>query len=474
MYRIKRCMKKLPFLCLVLVFAASMLFTGCGSVSADDYQAMVKSDVYDNYELFKNDLGRLKNEKQMLTYFQRWAAKHKIYNDRWDDNGLILQESAAKDSKNKKSTLLECTVNASDIASTAKEAAMALTAMLNASTHGEISILFTKAGAAATVPDKYLEVDNLISLTERNTPRLFTGSAAQASTTIHKNLSTTAPDTGTAFKISISGCTGGDSAVREYAHPNPIREIGAVLNNCREDGLVMRIASFQGGQSDAEFVQSASAVVWVANSEATKFENKFENAISKYKDKYMKHESDLTFTIEATSMPSTVFTSEDTYSILSLLYTLHDGRYDPDADTDEEDDKKDEELTAFANIGTISTKGDDLTIGICLRAIDQDTFTKMLKTYKDTAELSDAKWKVNESIPLWNGSDNNALVRDITNMADKNDIKLTADTTFKTTNAAVYADKNSKMQVIALGVDMQDATELTSTLLMYLDGQANT
>lgn len=478
-------MKKRIFIVLLCaVTAVCMIFTGCDSADINEYQSEVKDQVYDSYETFKNDLGKCRTEDQMVSYFENWASKRKIYSETVKDAGIVIQKASSSDTsgaassdsrKNrKKSIILECSVSKDDISATAKEAAMALTSMEKSTAHGPISVLLVKSGCAKNVPDKYLKADDLISLTERTSPRLFTGSAAQASTVVHKTLHETVPDSGTAFRITIKGCEGGDSAQRDRSHPNPIREIGSVLNDCRSDGIVMQIASFNGGKSDYSFVKSASATVCVASSEADKFESKFESAISKYKDKYIKHESDLSFTIEQVPMPSRAFTSSDTYSILSLLYTLDDGIYDPaDESEDDEDSSKDDTLTAFANIGTISTENDELDIGIYLRSTDEKLYREMLKTYKDTAGLSDAGFKVVSSNPLWKSGNDGDLVKALVNIAEKNDITLEPGSTFMTTNAAVYADKNNKLDVAVLGVDMQDATELTTTLLMFIEGNYN-
>ena len=94
----------------------------------------------------------------------------------------------------------------------------------------------------------------------------------------------------------------------------------------------------------------------------------------------------------------------------------------------------------------------------------------MLQTYKQTASLSDATFTVGRTIPLWKGSKKDSLVTTLTSIADKNNIKLIPDSTFKTTDAAIFADKNKKLHVVSMGVDMQDATELTASLVIFLDG----
>lgn len=461
---------------LLLILALSVLFcfTGCNKISVSDYQSMVKEDVYNQYDMFKSNLYSITSEDDMLEYFYQWGVDHKIPCEKIGKDGFVMKMKASKNMEKAASTTMQCSVDKSNIAATAKTAAMALAAMNNATTHGDITLLFTKAhngnSTASNIPASYAKSDNFISLTERSTPRLFIGSAAQASASITRKIDTGSPQSGTAFRISISGCEGEDSAQRDRRHPNPIMYIGAVLNECRKSGIVMEIASFTGGEHSWTFPKGAEAVVCVASSEATKFQNQFENSIDHYKDKYLKYESNMEFTIEETPLPETTVTSDSTYSILSLLYTLHDGVFHPDSENDEEKDENSDTLKAFSNIGTINVKNGSLDIGIFARSIDKKIFKNMLETYKQTASLSDAYFSVNNTIPLWKGSKDDSLVKTLTAIADKNSIKLVPDSTFKSTDAAIFASKNKKLHVVSMGVDMQDATELTATLLIFLDG----
>lgn len=464
----------LRFLLSILALVTAFSFTGCNKVRISDYQSMVKEDVYNQYDMFKSDLYAIKSEDAMLEYFYQWGKDHKISCEKIGNDGFAMNLKASKNMEKAESTTIQCSVDSSNIAGTAKTAAMALVSMENTTTHGDVTVLFTKAGngnsTAAKIPASYTKTDNFISLTERSTPRLFIGSAAQAGASITRKVNTGSPQSGTAFKISISGCEGGDSAQRDRRHPNPIMYIGAVLNDCRKSGIVMEIASFTGGEHSWTFPQKSQAVICIASSEATKFQNQFESAIDYYKDKYLKYESKMEFTIEETKLPETTVTSDSTYSILSLLYTLHDGVFHPDSDDEEDKEEDSDTLKAFSNVGTIAVKDGSLDIGIFSRSVDKQIFKNMLQTYKQTASLSDATFTVDRTIPLWKGSKKDSLVTTLTSIADKNNIKLIPDSTFKTTDAAIFADKNKKLHVVSMGVDMQDATELTASLVIFLDG----
>lgn len=454
-------MKKLISAVLLLTVAACFLLAGCDGMD-NDYENKIKDDVYATYESLKADLSGADSNDEIMDYLNSWADKNSIFSEKLTDCGIVMSKDSDKKNSKSSSVTYQCRIDHSSKTDTFTSAAIAMTVLNDTENHGKITVLFTDGTKGAqNLPDKYIKTDHFISLTERSTPRLFTGSAATAEYDISKKTSTKATEGTKAYKISISGCRGGDSAVRDTRHANPVVAIGNLLNECRNSGIILEIKSFNGGDQAWNYPKSATAVVVVASSEEDKFVSKAENERDSYKDKHLKNESDMDYTVSKVPLPSTVLSDADTSSILSLFYTMEDGVYA----TSEPDDKGD--LVALANIGSVSTSGGSINIGVFARSTDTSVFKEMKKTYSDTADLSDASLKVVTSIPVWPQKENDPLAESVIVAGSQADLKLSADYTFMRNDAAIFYSMDNDLDIVSMGVDIQDAFEITKTLVTF-------
>lgn len=460
-------MKKRISLILVLLLITAALAAGCSSAQSDRDNT-VKDDVYANYETLKSDVSDAENNDAIIEYLSKWADKKDLYSKAIAGCGLVMSRPASDDYKNAESLTIQCPVNVSDKSETFKTAAIGLTALSDSKNHGKVTLIFTVPGGLKKLPAKYLKTDNIVALTERSGPRLFTGSASTAEYDISKTTTRSVPEGTKACKISISDCVGGDSANRDIKHANPIVAIGDALNSCRSAGMIIELSSFNGGGDSWDYPSSASAVIVYDDSVEDKLLTKLDSIRDDYRDKYLKSEPDMQYTVTPVTAPSKALSETDTSSIMNLMYTMKNGIYA----TTEDNNKGD--ILALTNVGYISTSGNKLDIKVFGRSIDKTVFKEMGKAYKDIAEITDCSFKIAETTPMWTPARKNTLADSMTIAGKKSDLDLTANSTFmKNDGAILHSAAGSGTDVISLGIDIQHGFEFTKTLITFIETQGD-
>ncbi|MGI6722023.1 MAG: hypothetical protein ACOX4I_05665 [Anaerovoracaceae bacterium] len=399
------------------------------------------------------------------------GRRKNIFSKKLNDTSLLMSKQAAGNKKKAASVTYQCNIDTADMPELYKTAAIALTVLNDTRHHGKINVIFT-AGVkgAQELPDKYLDSDNFIALTERAQPRLFTGSAAMAEYRIRKPLTRRAPEGTRAFRISISGCMGGDSSERDVRHVNPIRKIGDILNSCRDDGLVIEIADFNGGEAANDYPQSASCTLVINSSEAGKLQTKLENARDSYVEDNLKNEPEMKVAVSEVPVPDRVLSSADTSSVMNLMYTMKNGVY---ARSRDEENKG--TITALANIGTISTRGSELNIGIFVRSTDSRVFKEMATTYDELAGLSDAHFKVVSTVPNWplKSPEEDPLAESLILAGKQCDLTLDPSATFMQNVGAIFYSKKKDLNIVMIGVTMTNILDITKTFVTFNESLVN-
>jgi len=444
-------------LIIVLVFCG-----GCGAVD-EDYEKAIKDDVYATYENMKSDLGNTPTTKAISAWLNTWANSNKLFSKSINDNGIVMEKEATDDYKKSESVTLQCNMNENNIKDFYQTAAIALTALSDTENHGKLTLIFINGKKGAmNIPDKYLDTDNFINLTPCLQTSLYTGSAGTAEYQISKKMNYKSTTSSKAYKITISNCTGGDSSDRTKKHPNPIVTIGTLLNDCRRSNIIFDLSAFNGGENASTYPTYATATIVVNSNYEDKLVNKLKNAKDEYTNKYLKSESNMKYKITSVSVPSKVFTEEDTDSIMSLMYTLEDGVYK----TSEKNGKGD--ILALSTIGRISTKNNELKINIFGRSLDSDVMKEMNKAFADTASLSDASFKILSSSTIWPSDSDNKLAKSFIVAASQIDVSLKENSTFKENESAIFYSKNEKLNIISLGVNIQDGLSATESIILFI------
>lgn len=446
---------------LLSVLAILFCLCSCGTME-EDFQNQLEDDVYGHYETMKSAFSRKTSTEDMIRWLETWSENKSIYSRRIKGMGLVMTRAATKGYGRGTDVTYQCRLDPSNRSEVCKTSAIALTALADTREHGKLTVLFTEGNKGAQhVPERYLNTSHFISLTERSTPRLFTGSAATAEYRISRTLTKTTPESTRAFRYTISGCAGGDSSIRDYHHANPITSIGSILSSCRSDGLVVRIASFCGGNQASQYPTNASITLVINSSEADKLKSMLEHSREKFKDRFLKNEPAIECTIEEVQVPRFVYSASDASTVTNLLYTLKNDVYATGKD--------DNDLIALTHIGRIRMTGNHLTLGIFVRSTNQNTLSEMRSTYKKTAELTDASWAETDLVPLWKQKKANALASALTATGEKFDLSWTPTSTFMRCDAAVFAAKKSDLNPVVVGVTIQDALPIVQTLVTFTE-----
>jgi hypothetical protein len=464
-------MKKFLAILLASVLAVSLLLTGCGDTMSTEFENQLKDDVYASYDYMKSGVPTACSDDDIFRCLTKWADRHRYYHRQIPDCGLVISREASGRKKTARSDVTyQVRVDSRDRSATCKTAAIALSVLADTREHGEITVLFTRGTKGAMhLPKKYLRASNFISLTERSTPRLFTGSAATAQYEIGKKIHYTRPEGNRAFRVSIRGCISEDSSIRDTRHAKPIVDLMDMLYECRSNGIVMQIASLNGGSRADRYPADASCVVTVNNSEADKLKEQLDNARVSYVEKNIKNEPDISCTIEEVKVPDKVFSANDTASVFSLMYTMVDGVYAREGDDakEGEEDSRDGDITALANIGKVRTKNGQIRFGVFVRATSQSVFQEMNKAYRETAELSDMKFRIVSTIPLWSTKKNKELSDKLVLAGQEADLTLQPSFTFMRTDASMFFQANKDLNLVAVGITIQQGFEIAKTLVLY-------
>ena len=343
-----------------------------------------------------------------------------------------------------------------------------MSAMKNASKHGKVSIIFTAEEngdliGAEMLPKGYLDADYLINLDYSADTALYTGSTATADYVISSSYSKTTTNSNKAYRISISGLTGGDSSDTSESHPNPIVTIADLLTSCKSGGMVMNLSSFNGGESDGTFPKKATAVVVIDENDSEDFTNALDKSKSSFEDKYFTSDPNLKYEYKEVNVPQKVISSDDTANIVSLMYTTKNGVYKTTEDNGNGD------TTAKACKSMISTKNGHFSLTICARCTTAAIMKDMTDTYKESAGLSDMKFSVKKSTDAWPYSDSGRLIDSFRTACQQGGLSsLDPEITFKKNECAVFYKKNKDLQMISFGVNNSDAFEQAKTLVYFL------
>lgn len=86
----------------------------------------------------------------------------------------------------------------------------------------------------------------------------------------------------TAYKISISGLTGGTPDGRISSYPNPVKMFGDLLASFKTNSLIFELSSISGGNSSSSYPKNAEMVIVVSEDDVEKFTAKLDKAIEKF------------------------------------------------------------------------------------------------------------------------------------------------------------------------------------------------
>ena len=156
-----------------------------------------------------------------------------------------------------------------------------------------------------------------------------------------------------------------------------------------------------------------------------------------------------------------MISTEDTESIISLLYTAINGEHYKDDNG---------EIASIANIGRISTENRTLNIEVAASSYSDELTAEMAEAYETISALTDVKYTLSESSAPFHANESGEELADEFHSAytEYQNINLDKVDMAEWTPALTVSSKNQSMAVIAFGVTQRTKDNFAGGLITYL------
>lgn len=462
-------MKKLVAIALALIIGGTSVCLSSCNVEKQEKEDQIKSQVYDITEDLKSDM---KESSNVYKFASKLSSYCNIKNleTKLVDNNVIVDLKATKGYEKAESNIIVVEFSEEDYKKSCQQLAMAIATAKNSESHGKIRYIFSpkvdgKSVGINKLNSSYLKYDNLISFMDWEKTEIFNGSASTNVYEMKSNISKESPEGNMAYKISVSNLIACDSGDRTDKHTNPITYLSKLLSDAKSSGISFELAEFKTSGSTTEYPIGAEATIIIDSGSQNKLESRLEKDQEEFDDKNRKRDPDAVFAFEETAIPDTALNYDDTSNLLALLYTLEDGIFA----TTEEDYEGD--ILGLSTIYKVSISASDIKVYVMGRNIDKSTEKSMGNEFKLTANLLDYSFKASERYPLWAPSDENKIIKDgkLKDALESKGIDRKVKYTFKENVCSIIQNKNKKINLVSLGVNMQEANECTLALIQYFE-----
>ncbi len=470
-------MKKFIGFALILTLIASS-FTGCWfDKDPTEEEIQMTEKLTAIYEDLVKNIPDTSDAKAQRDYLFKWATDRDIPVSHDKQGNLIMSKKATEGYEDALATTFQFTIGSGADIQQYEGMATILYIMENVENHGFIRGLFTEVNdnkftGSQSLSTNYLKGDRLINLTHGEKTLFTIGSAGKMDYEVYKPLQWSTPSYPKAYEISIKGLKSEDAGVVSGLHPNPIKTIGDFLASAKSKGLLIELASFNGGDYADTYPSQATAVVLINENDEEKFQNWFDNEKEKFDDKYEDlntddiPDNDYTFTLTPVQSPETVISKEDSSQVFGLIYTMINGTY---MKTDEK------ELIALSNIGYISTQSGDLELGITGKSLNDEILSEMNSTFKVICGLNDATIEITDTFPTWTANEESPLLLYLTDKFKTDfDKKVKSTSVLTTSECAVFKNKKDALDVISMSVNFENGVhEIEVLCSMLADNSTN-
>jgi len=489
-------MKRLTAAALALCLLVTT-FAGCaGSEEPQDADNAVKTAIlYEFYNISKipRESGY---ERAISTYLRSWAKENGLdaVRDSW--NNVIITLPATPGYENAPVTIIQSNMD-SKIAVpegsgfdpindpvVVSESALSLTAdgtslgadsgigmatalyiLKHAEKHGPVRAVFTVNGesgmtGAEKLNDKYLEGDYLINLSW-DSGGIGIGSAGTAAFEMKRKIQWTEPQNAIPYTISLSGLKGGkaDTDIGKGG-ANAVKVIGELLASAQGNGILFELGSFNGGNSGDKVADSASALIIINESDVKKLQKLIDQSIEAFDDAYGDVEENYTFTYQEAEMPEKVVSFEDTGAIITFVYGILDG-------VQKMSEEYEGVVESASNLGTVSTYTGDFISRVSAASTSDVEFYKIISAHEAISSVSGLDYTYYGGVPRWPDHPDSVLFTSIRNLySELFDDKPAGKIVPYGLEIGWFAKKNPKLQIIALGPDIENPGLPGETLLL--------
>lgn len=456
-------MKRFFPIIISIIMVSAVIFTGCDT---GENKLSVKGSMDYASEILTEALSENCTFDTLISTISEWAKENNINVNTSGDKYLVLSKDASETATSSESFVFHTGIDFSSEETTENSissAAAVMTALYSPDNHGEIKGIFTliengdPIGAESLNTD-YLACDNFIDITYSKNKILCSSISASSDMQAFKNLNLTSPQYTEAYQITLKGKENQSAYKGRGTYPNAIQTIGDLLASCQSSTILFELASFNGGEATDLLPSNASAVIVIHENDVESFTKKFEKSFKKVENAYEdadEPEDAFEYTMEPVELPSIVISKEDTENIVSLMYTMINGNYLRDEDTDE--------VMAVSNIGTVLTSGSTFTLGINAKSLDNDLMSEIHTVVETVCGLCDIQYKELSTTPLWINRTDSAMAE---TMSDAMNIELSSSLESKT--SAVFVEKNPDLNLLIWGCEYNDYDNGLEEIIDYM------
>ncbi|QIB69360.1 aminoacyl-histidine dipeptidase [Aminipila butyrica] len=459
-------MKKIVAICLISLLTM-LSFTGCFfNKSETEFEETLNTQLDIIYQDLLKNLPNTADLEACQEYLIDWAGARNIPVSYDKQNNVIMSKKATAGYEEAQTTTFQCSIGIGDPAQQYQAMATALYLIDQVENHGFVRVLFTAATdtefpGAQYISANYLRGDNLINLTWAEKTSFTVGSAGTAEYDFSKQLQWIEPTYPNAYELSIKGLNGGSSGITSGSHPNPIKLIGDFLASAKSKGVLIELASFNGGEDTAQYPTGATAVVLINDNDVNRFQKWFDNDASKFKDNYGDIEENYTYTLTPVAPPAYVISKDDSTNVFSLLYTMINGIYQ----------KSDEgNIVATSNIGTIRTDTGNLDVTICARSQTEEALAEISSTFEIICGLNDESYKITDQFPIWTAQEDSPLQLHLTELFQTEFNKeIKHKSIMQNTECAIFKSRVPYLDVLSMSVNFENGIQEIGVLQRFLE-----
>ena len=202
------------------------------------------------------------------------------------------------------------------------------------------------------------------------------------------------------------------------------------------------------------YPRRAEAVIVLQENDVTSFTSRFENSYENVAEYYEDLDESFEYTMTEIALPDRVIADDDTANIVSLMYTIINGTYYR---------SDDDEVTAFSNIGKISTKNRSFRMQINAKSLENTIMDEMHTVFETTCGLCDVNYSELSTTGLWYVSPETPLIE-----ALSRGMNTEPTGTLENKAASVFLDKKEDLNLVVWNTDIEDAEDNLSVILDYM------
>ena len=338
-----------------------------------------------------------------------------------------------------------------------------MTTLYSSTNHGDIKGIFTiiengDPTGAESLNKAYLECDNFIDMTYSSDEMLCNSISTTSDMQAYKELNITSPQYTEAYRITLSGKADQSAYKSRGTYPNAIKTIGDLLASCQSSTILFELADFNGGDDTTKLPAQATATIVLHENDVESFTKKFDKSFEKIEEAYEEvedEEIELVYTMEPVELPSIVISKEDTENIVSLMYTMINGNFLRDEETDQ--------VMAVSNIGAVSTADGTFTLGINARSLETEIMDDIHTTVSTICGLCDISYREVSTTPAWTNESGSAMAETLSGTMD-----LELRCSMENRTASVFVQQNPSLNLIVYGFQHKDLMNGLDAIIDYM------